>query len=92
MAADFGANREDLAMPLASQWSRQEVAIIVYFLSIRPITLCYLLLRRGYDRSASAIEHIVVSIAKKYPYLKRQGDWDLDFVDRWIDDLLEITN
>lgn len=47
------------------------------------------------NRSASAIEHKVVSIAKNYPYLKRQGGWDLDFVDRWIDDLLgdhELVN
>lgn len=63
---------------------------MVYFASrgIRPKTLHYLLLRRGFDRSTSAIEHKVVTIAQKHPYLKSPIDWNLVAVDRWIDDLL----
>jgi hypothetical protein len=71
-------------MLLASHWSRQEVALMVYFASrwIRPETLHYLLLRRGFDHSTSAIEHKVVTIAQKYPYLMSQSGWNLEVVDR----------
>jgi hypothetical protein len=97
MPTDFDASGEDVAMPLEYHWSLQEVTIMVYFLSrqIRPKALRYLLLRRGYDRSIRAIERKVFSIAQKYPYLKPQGHWDLEVVDRWIDDLLgdhELVN
>lgn len=71
-------------------YSSEEKAIIVYFASRRiyPKTLYYLLLRRGFDRSINAIERRVINIAQKYPYLKSQNNWDLEAVDRWIDDLL----
>lgn len=70
---------------------------MVYFLSrrIRPKTLRYLLLRRGYNRSTRAIERKLLSITQKYPHLKPHGHWDLEVVDRWVDDLLgghELVN
>jgi hypothetical protein len=77
-------------MPLAS-WSREEMAIMVYFSSrhIRPTTLRHLLLRRGYNRSVRAIERKVLTIVHNYPSLKPEGDWILGNVDHWLDDLLE---
>lgn len=75
----------------APQWSHEEIVITVYFLSrqIRPRTLHYLLLRRGYDRSTRAIERKFFSITQQHPHLRTsKGQLDLDAVDRWIDDLL----
>lgn len=86
----FSADREDSTKLTRSQWSPEEVAIMVYFTSrqIRPKTLRYLLLRRGYDRSTRAIERKAFSITQQYPHLKAHRDWNLDVVDLWIDDLL----
>jgi hypothetical protein len=47
---------------------------------IRPEALHYLPLRRGFNRSINAIEHKVVIIVQKSPYLKFQSDWNLEAV------------
>lgn len=77
--------------PGAPQWSHEEIVIIVYFLSrqVRPQTLYYLLLRRGYDRPTRTIQLKLVSVTQQHPHLRTsEGHWDLDAVDSWIDDFL----
>jgi hypothetical protein len=89
--SNFAATEGCLVTARAPLWSQEEIVITVYFLSrqIRPRTLHYLLLRRGYDRSARAIERKLFSIIQQHPHLRRsEGHWDLDSVDSWIDDLL----
>ncbi|OQD75863.1 hypothetical protein PENANT_c145G05160, partial [Penicillium antarcticum] len=72
-------------------WMNEEIVITIYFLArcIRPKSLRDLLLRRGYDRSLSAIERKIISITKQYPFLKfATGQWDLKAIDRWMNDLV----
>lgn len=76
---------------MAPDWSDEEVAIAIYFLSrlIYPKTVRCLLLRRGFDRSVVAIENKLVFIAQRHPELRSAGGyWDLNAVDLWIDNLI----
>lgn len=89
--SSFSAEEEGFGTPRAPRWSLEEIVTIVYFLSrqIRPRSLHSILLRRGYDRSAGAIERKLSSITQQHPHLRpSEVHWDLDAVDRWIDDLL----
>jgi hypothetical protein len=85
-SADWGVS----TTPIGSRWSPEEAAITIYFTSrqIHPRTLRFLLLRQGYDRSTQAIERKVFTTIQEHPHLKTRGRWNLDVVDRWIDDLL----
>ncbi|KAJ5225425.1 hypothetical protein N7468_006650 [Penicillium chermesinum] len=75
-----------------SEWSREETIIMLYFTSrgLQPKPVRSLLQRRGYDRSTRAIEHKISAITRDNPHLRpTRGQWDLNAVDRWIDDYLQ---
>ncbi|KAE8422303.1 hypothetical protein BDV36DRAFT_245522 [Aspergillus pseudocaelatus] len=73
-------------------WSSEEIATAVYFSSryICSISVSYMMHRRGYRRTPSAIEKKVQRIIDNAPSLRpSQLQWDVDAVDHWLDDLLE---
>jgi hypothetical protein len=72
-------------------WSNSELVIAVYFSSrcICTKALFELLSRRGYQRTERAIERKVHDIVNSAPSLRPNGQWDVDAVDRWIDDILD---
>jgi hypothetical protein len=73
-------------------WSNSELVIVVYFSSryICTSALSELLSCRGYRRTGSAIERKVRGIVFSGPSLRsQQGRWDVDAVDRWIDNILD---
>lgn len=79
-------------MPKEHRWSNEEVIIAVYFSSrqICSRAVHRLLFRRGFRRTHRAIERKIYSTVKVNPRLRLpKGYWDLDVVDRWIDDLLQ---
>jgi hypothetical protein len=79
-------------MPEEHRWSHEEVIIAVYFSSrqICSRAIHHLLFRRGFRRTHRAIERKIYSTVKANPRLRLpKGYWDLDVVDRWIDDLLQ---
>lgn len=82
------------AMSDRRAWSDAEKTIAVYFRSrkVSVQSLHCLLLRRGFDRSADAIEGELRTIIDEHPYLGTSIDcWDASAVDCWIDDLLGDT-
>ena len=72
-------------------WTKAEVVTVVYYSSryICSEALSELLLRRGYERTVSAIRHKIRDIASSNPFLLlHKGKWDADAVDRWMDSSL----
>jgi hypothetical protein len=81
-------------MESAALWSKDELVIIVYFSSrrISSIAVSQLLTRRGYHRTSSAVERKIQAIIDDRPSLRpSQGSWDINAVDRWLDDVLGST-
>ncbi|KAE8383923.1 hypothetical protein BDV26DRAFT_3510 [Aspergillus bertholletiae] len=73
-------------------WSSEEVVMAVYFSSrdICSTPISYIMNRRGYRRTPSAIEQKVRRIIDNTPSLRpSQLQWDVDAVDHWLNDLLE---
>ncbi len=72
----------------AKPWSKSELVIAVYFSSrsICSKALSELLSCRGYHRTERAIERKIRYIVNSTPLLRPDGQWDVDIVDRWIDD------
>jgi hypothetical protein len=48
-----------------------------------------MLSRRGYQRTERSIERKVHDIVNSASSLRPNGQWDVDAVDRWIDDILD---
>ncbi|KAJ5216841.1 hypothetical protein N7468_009882 [Penicillium chermesinum] len=72
-------------------WSREEIAILLYFRSrcISYRSLYLLLLRRGFHRTLKAIERKTWVLVRQCPQLKSSTDqWNLGVVDCWIDRLV----
>jgi hypothetical protein len=52
-----------------------------------------LLTRRGYHRTPCAVERKIQAIVGDCPSLRPSGgNWDIDAVDRWLDDVLGNTD
>lgn len=68
-------------------WSKSELVIAVYFSSryICSKALSELLFCRGYHRTERAIERKIHDIVNSAPSLRPGGQWEVDAVDRWID-------
>ena len=73
-------------------WSKSEIVITVYFSSryICSQSVSELLLCRGYQRTRSAVERKLRSFISSNASLRpHKGQWDVDAVDRWIDEILD---
>ncbi|GFF96666.1 hypothetical protein IFM61392_10419 [Aspergillus lentulus] len=78
-------------MKPARRWTNNELAIVLYFSSRRigPKSVSLLLSRRGYHRTPVAVDRKVNQVVSDLPSLRiSEVTWDIDAVDRWLDDLL----
>jgi hypothetical protein len=85
-------------MKYAKRWTKNELAVALYFSSrrIRPESVSLLLVRRGYKRTPIAVDRKVNKIIRGRPSLLLSDySWDIDAIDRLLDDMLgdpEIVN
>lgn len=78
-------------MKNTTRWTNNELAIALYFSSrhIGPKSVSLLLDRRGYHRTPGAVDRKVNKVVSDCPSLRLSEDsWDIDAVDRWLDDML----
>lgn len=85
-------------MKNTGRWTNKELAIALYFSSrrIRSDSVSLLLDRWGYKHTPVAVDRKVNKIVRGCPSLLLcDYSWDIDAVDRWLDDMLgdtEIVN
>lgn len=80
---------------MTTRWTREEIAIALYFSSrrVQYNVVSYLLLRRGFCRSSSAIQHKISKIIHVQKTLKLdEQKWNLDEVDSFLDNLMKDQN